>query len=328
MRTALSFSPPQARAPKGTRVGGQWVDTPGDALEGLETYAMYQADPSRNTPPDFDPFEDDTYHRTHDRDSDKTQVMHNQYVKAESAYLSDTGHAEIADALRSGNISPPRGGATYGDAGYFDPHREDGANVNMFTHEVDVLGDGSGVVHALDGEMTENWLTQPATLYRGMTVNDPSDFEPGTRWYEAGYTSTTYSPDLAMEFAKMRAGQPSVFDNAPDVLRDAERTGKPVLFRIIVPSGTRFVPGAESVGEIILDRGGHFEVVENRGDMVTIKYEQFDDAPENKAKGSSDAIFDMPSIESIEEDMERHYGGPSSIEDDFENLIDHLRGGF
>lgn len=273
MATVLAFNPNQVRAPKGTDSGGQWMDTPGDVLEGLEAYQVFQRDKYVNTPEPFDPYREDHYHTA--EFPNRPMVMLEQEADARLAYTTDKGHAKISEALRSGAISPPRGGATYGDAGYFDPRRQDGVSVSPFTREALVIGDGSGAVHALDGAMTDTYITAPVTLYRGLSVEAGADFSPGTRWYEPGYTSATFNPDAAIEFAKFRAGLPSDFEGEPN-LREEDTSGEPLFMQIVVPPGTHFMPGAEMADELVLERGGTFEVLEDRGDSITVRFEPYD----------------------------------------------------
>ncbi len=252
MATVLALNPTQVHA----RSGDQWEATPGEALAGLEEYQVSQRDLFASAPEPFSPEAPNQYHLG---DRAKPETLIEQEQVSRLAYLTSKGRDDITKALRSGAISPPRGGATYGDAGYFDPRRQDGAHVNVFTGEAQILGDGSGAVHALDGAMADNWMTAPVTLYRALVVPDDADFTPGARWYEPAYTSATFTPDTAVRF-----------------VAQTEDTGRPLFMLIEVPPGTQFIPGAEPVDEIVLERGATFEVLEDRGDTITVRFQRFD----------------------------------------------------
>lgn len=252
MATVLAVNPTQVRAAS----GDQWEATSGDVLAGLETYQVYQRDLFINTPVPFNP-DDPSQYRIGGRA--KPQTLLEQENVSRLAYLTANGYADITNALRSGAISPPRGGATYGDAGYFDPRRADGAHVNVFNGEAQVLGDASGAVHAIDGAMACNWMTAPVTLYRVLTVPADAEFAPGTRWYEPAYTPTTFNPEAAVEVGSQ-----------------TEAEGRPLFMQIEVPPGTQFIPGAEAADEIVLERGATFEVLEDRGDTITVRFQRFD----------------------------------------------------
>lgn len=270
----LGFNPRQARG-----ADGRWKDTPGQVLEGLEAHRLYNRNDAASNATTFDPNDESLFYMRfagEDEPGHRETLLEEQSIQARYAYMTDKGHAKISDALRKGDISPPTGGATYGEAGYFNPAREDGVALDYFTQTHEVLGDASGAVHALDGGMSNNYFTEPVRLYRGVSVDNPDDFQPGLRWQDPSYTSTSFDHTAAVEFAKLRSGMPNAFQGNGETLRDADTSGEPMFFEIIVPPGTTFLPGAQTVSEVILERGATFEVLDRQGSTVTLRMERFD----------------------------------------------------
>lgn len=303
---AFAFNPAQARAPRGSSIGGRWIDVAGGVLAGLEAHnllddAQIEDIPQVSYEPvghdyDQDPItgeiiENPVYIEMGDENDPFFSVGHDtrnedlqqETTEAMYAYMTDTTHHFIMEGLRDGTIKSDGGTRVTGpedasrgwEAGH-QTYYEVGAGVTVepvgwnMPPEVSIRGDGVGVVAALDAGMKNNSVRQTVRLYRGIAVDSYDDFKVGDTWREMAYTSTTNDPMIAGEFAKLRAGWPSALDD--NELRDTVRDGTPMLLEIIVPQGTNFMAGAPSVHEVILERGLDFEVVKtsHEGQLVTL----------------------------------------------------------
>lgn len=159
------------------------------------------------------------------------------------------------------DLPPPalqgRGRLTRAEAKAVDLYLSDAGNrafnSKLRNPDAIVLGVGAADVAALDSAISKTSLVQDTILYRGLATD--RTFPVGTRFTDKGYTSTTYQPYMAEEFAHLRSTGKS------DVISESQAFGgRPQVLELSVPGGTRAMEGDEAVGEVILPRNLTFLV--------------------------------------------------------------------
>lgn len=154
------------------------------------------------------------------------------FSDARDFYRSDEGNGQINDALRSGETLTP---------------------------------EAAKAVDALDKEVADSLTTGDETVWRGLTLPEGTNLEPGTKLTDAGFQSTTTSFATAKDFADLRGGGESgldasqstrTFGGEPHVLEIHVEQGQPLL-----GMGTVASMKAE---EYILPRGTTYEVLGTR----------------------------------------------------------------
>lgn len=274
----FAWNPKQARAPKGTSIGGQWIDTPSALLDLFERVSErgYTAGHGFNETYPWLKFEDsyglerdqgvalkmEAQRFVGDMTLDRFNDRVNDYLREGGLPSEDTYDRKVRDyLLKKDDLAPT-----------FLPGEASEAYWNQGT-----LGEGdevtAGIVRAIDTAATYNTLNAPVRLFRGVSVDDTRDFEVGMQIRELGYSSTTYENYVAHEFANFRSGLPSALDEGTDILRDDEREGIPMVMTMVIAPGTHYVYGVKGIGEVILERDMVYEVVEkNLGGITVMGY--------------------------------------------------------
>lgn len=274
----FAWNPKQARAPKGTPIGGQWIDTP-SALLGLfeqtsdrgyaaghpftATYPWLKFEDSYGLERDHGAaLKMEAQRFVSDMTLDRFNDRVNDYLREGGLPAEDLYDRKVRDYLLKKDTTTPT----------FLPGEEADAYWNQ-----GALADGdevtAGLVHAIDTAATYNTINAPVRLFRGVSVDDTRDFEVGMQIRELGYSSTTYESYVANEFANFRAGEPSALDEGTDILRDDEREGIPMVMTMVIAPGTHYVHGVQGIGEVILERDMVYEVVaKNLGGITVMGY--------------------------------------------------------
>lgn len=290
----LAFNPAQARAPKGTPLGGRWIDTPSGLLDRLKSMGVEknigqdvnQLPVPQGTKESMAPLMGVLTNDVNTRGQRFTETI----ARAMSAYQNDTVHYYLSTYLRGGQTPPP---ADPSWPSLIDPTQDPSNNpYGPGAHLTPLMQFGStdwskdtfmveGTVRSLDYAMAHMRTSTVSRVYKGISSTIPSEeYTPGMTWYEDSFSSTTQREDWADNFARMRTGEYTSLSDSVSRLR--EQNGNPVVLTLVVDEGVGFIPGAGSVNEIILDRGLRFEVLSNDGKgqvVVGVSKTQFTQGP-------------------------------------------------
>lgn len=102
------------------------------------------------------------------------------------------------------------------------------------------FGNGEKTVKKMDKYLAQNKVPVAGVLYRGVSFNEPQNFEVGQEVSDAAYLSTSSNPKVAMYVASKR-----------------ENDTNGVIFRLNVKEAT---PMNEQEQEYLLERGKKFKV--------------------------------------------------------------------
>ena len=156
----------------------------------------------------------------------------NDFYDARDLYRSDEGNGQINDVLRNGGTPTP---------------------------------EAAKAIETLDKEIANSLTAYEQTVWRGLTLPEGTNLEPGTSLTDSGFQSTTTSFAVANDFANLRSGGETgldasqatrAFDGEPHVLEIHVEQGQPLL-----SMGTIASMKAE---EYILPRGTTYEVLGTR----------------------------------------------------------------
>lgn len=140
-------------------------------------------------------------------------------------------------------------------------------------NDLDPAGDVSPeIIEGIDDGMVHSRLRNDVVVYRGSTRpdrmfgdswNDTPGSMVGVEYRDYGYSSTSVSPDVAMQFAE------SWKSNIKTDKRGNDTVGEPlrrsgVQLRILVPKGTGAIGVNTNEGELLLERGLRFRIVGDR----------------------------------------------------------------
>jgi hypothetical protein len=109
-------------------------------------------------------------------------------------------------------------------------------------------------VASLDDVCRWNKLNEDTTVIRGIAVPEEladSELQPGSRYSDPGYSSTSLDAQTALDFARSNAGNHDAGDSVP------------VALAMHLPAGTNGFPGTAYEREWVLPRGSSFEVLTN-----------------------------------------------------------------
>lgn len=257
----FAWNPTQARAPRGTPIGGQWVPTPRalyNLIDSVQTRG-YAAGQRFDSPMEWIKSERKGMARDHGI------LKHDEAERVRYSMTDDLFNERINEYLRDGGVVEP--GDPDSPSFYSDSD-------SAILSEEGVIPEGDSAtmasIRALDTHLSYNTLDAPVRLFRGVSTEDVSDWKPGMQVRESGYSSTTYENSVAHEFANFRSGKPSAFDLSNPNTRDDERSGEPLVMSIVVAPGTHYYHGVGSIGEVVLERDMVYQVVEQLGSTVTV----------------------------------------------------------
>lgn len=119
---------------------------------------------------------------------------------------------------------------------------------------------GESMVKAMDAVISEHHLESDTELYRGMAVDQAflDKFKPGMKIDNPGYMATTTDTSIA-----------NIYSNARVKLGHGTHT---VIFKILVPKGTGYMPGDLSSKEVVLPRNGKLTVIRKEGDQIVAEF--------------------------------------------------------
>lgn len=228
-RQTFMFNPYQARVPKHLHNGGEWVDTP---LGLLKDFKERWGDVPRRAPV--------LLKIAAPRGKMPNEERLNMELQALYYYTADKVHYDISEELRHGGKKHPVAKPDWDVNSAPDDGPQD-------------------IIAVLDAAVHRMKTRAPTRLYRGMSV--PKDFEwhPGDLVTDKCFVSMTDSPEIAQEFADLRAGAVSWL-SGQEARPPIE--GDPVVVEVMVPVNTFMAPGSQGVQEWILPRDTVFRVIE------------------------------------------------------------------
>lgn len=180
-----------------------------------------------------------------------------QHLRAEDPYVwrdlsSYAGPEEMANAAANPNVTDPiiKALGSYSDGAPINRALRSGKELNEAEKEL---------VHYLDEAMDP--MPENLVLFRG-DANVPKDWVPkkGETLYEAGYTSTSADPDLALNFASP-GGRPMFRIHGAQ--RGTKIDSEYAEDEILLERGTKFVVLRDGVHDLPLDNPlGRYTVVD------------------------------------------------------------------